>query len=47
MKDFHRGLRGNLMVVPDEYTEERYTDLRKLIALHEKLRGQPAGPDPR
>ncbi|KAL1889987.1 hypothetical protein Sste5346_008566 [Sporothrix stenoceras] len=41
VKDFHRGLRGNLMVVPDEYTEERYTDLRKLIALQEDYVASP------
>lgn len=35
IRDFHRELRGGLMAVPDEHTEERFTDLRKLVALHE------------
>ncbi|OAA66664.1 Protein kinase-like domain protein [Niveomyces insectorum RCEF 264] len=35
VKDFHRELRGGLIHVPDEYTEERFTELRKLVALHE------------
>ncbi|CAK7274933.1 hypothetical protein SEPCBS57363_006418 [Sporothrix epigloea] len=41
VRDFHRQLRGNLMAVPDEYTEERFTDLRKLIALHESYVAEP------
>lgn len=42
VKDFHRELRGNLMAVPDEYTEERFANLRKLLALHENYAASPS-----
>lgn len=41
IKDFHRELRGGLMGLPDEYTEERFTDLRTLMALHESYVASP------
>ncbi|OAA58995.1 Protein kinase-like domain protein [Niveomyces insectorum RCEF 264] len=41
VRDFHRDLRSNLMVVPDECPEERSADLRKLISLHEGYAAVP------
>ncbi|EPE07942.1 hypothetical protein F503_00725 [Ophiostoma piceae UAMH 11346] len=41
VEDFHRALKGGLVKVPDDYTEERFDDLRKLVALHESYVASP------